>query len=195
MEKRKPRGVNGRNSNMSLEDKRRQWNVNLANRTLESLYGEIKIDENTTISKPLGRKTVVYNAQTLYEKGKEYFENIAETNEAGISVIPDIEDFCMFAKISRETFFKYRKSEDLALANVATMLSTAIANIKKQQALNGNINPTIFAIDFNNNHGYVQARTEVAVNQTISMQQIENNIADIADRIAMEEDGKIEEKI
>lgn len=195
MEKRKPRGVNGRNSNMSLEDKRRQWNVNLSKRTLESLYGEIKVDENTTVSKPLARRGVIYNAQTLYEKGKEYFENIAETNEAGISVIPDIEDFCMFANISRNTFLKYQKSEDLALANVASMLSTAIANIKKQQALNGNMNPTIFAIDFNNNHGYVQARTEVAVNQTISMQQIENNIADIADRIAMEEDGKIEEKI
>lgn len=194
MEKRKPRGFNG-NRNMSLEDKRRQWNINLSNRTLENLFGEIKVDENTTVSRSHGNYRVVYNADTLYEKAKEYFENIAETNENGIVVIPDIEDFCMFANISRDSFMRYRKSEDFRLSNVATMIATAIANIKKQQALNGNINPTVFAIDFNNNHDYVQARAEVAVNQTISMQQIENNIADIADRIAMEEDGRIEKKV
>lgn len=177
---------------IAVEERRRQWNIDLAQRTLESMYDRTQLDEDTIIDNKK-RKIVNYNAQELYEKAKEYFENIMETNENGVPIIPDIEDFCMFAKISRFKFLNYRRSEDVDLSETANNIANAIANFKKQNAFQGLINPTIFAIDFNNNHDYVQAKTEITMNSNVTMQQIESNIADIANRIPMDDIPQIEE--
>ena len=99
------RGVNCDNKPIDLQEQRRQWNSALAQRTLENLFGEVTIDENTTIQSSLQRAT--YNAETLYKKANEYFHNILDANESDLAIIPDIEDFCMYANISRATFKKY----------------------------------------------------------------------------------------
>ena len=49
--------------------------------------------------------------------------------------------------------------------------------------------------DMNNNHDYVQAKTETTINSTISLQQIESNIADIANRLPVEDIPLIEGEI
>lgn len=187
--RRKKRGydyTNGKGQ-MSLEERRKQWNINLANRALETMYDDIDFGDGVKV---LGkRKRVTYTADTLYAVGREYFTNIVEANENDVTIIPDIEDFCMFARISRGMFMQYRRSEDLDMQSVANNIATAIANCKKQSALQGTLNPTIFAIDFNNNHDYVQAKTELTLNQNVSLQQVETNIADIANRLPMMDEG------
>ena len=180
---------------LSTDEKRRQWNVNLAKRSLENMFGRIEMDGDYTINNRF-RRRITYTPETLYDIAQEYFENIVESNENGITIIPDIEDFCTFAHISRPVFLKYRRSDDPDMAEVANNIATAIASCKKQNAFAGLINPISFAMDMNNNHDYVQAKTETTINSTISLQQVETNIEDIANRIPMEdipllEGGKI----
>lgn len=189
----KKRGVKYDQKKLSLEEKRKQWNIDLANRTLEQMFGCVEVGEDEIINNRW-KKRVVYNAETLYEKGMEYFQNIVESNENNVVIVPDIEDFCMFAHISRTTFIKYRRGDDVELAEVANNIANAIASCKKQNAYQGLINPMAFMADMNNNHDYVQARTETTINSTISVQQVEANIADIASRIPMEDIPQIDTK-
>ena len=184
----KKRGVdydNGKKK-MSMDEKRRQWNVNLASRVLENMYGQIPYGDDFLINNNKRRK-VTYTAQTLYEVAQEYFENIVESNSNDVTIIPDIEDFCTFAHISRPVFLKYRRSDDPELAEVANNIATAIAACKKQNAYAGMINSLAFMQDMNNNHDYVQSKTETTINSNISLQQVETNIADIASRIPVED--------
>lgn len=191
----KKRGVDyTRGKKMSTEEKRRQWNVNLAERALENMFGQVPIDENGDVIDTRKKKRVNYTAETLFMKAQEYFENILETNKGGVTIIPDIEDFCTFANISRSKFIGYRRSDDINMAEVANNIATVIASIKKQNAFAGLINPVSFAMDMNNNHDYVQSRTETTINSNISLQQVETNIADIAGRLPVEDIPTIETK-
>lgn len=178
---------------LSKDEKRNQWNVNLAKRTLENMFGEMQIGDDVIIHNNRKRR-VTYTAETLYEKAQEYFENIIESNENGITIIPDIEDFCTFAHISRNAFINYRRSDNAELADVANNIATAIASCKKQNAFAGLINSLAFMQDMNNNHDYVQTRTESTINSNITVSQVEANIADIASRIPMEDIPFIEDK-
>ena len=82
---------------------------------------------------------------------------------------------------------KYRRSDDAEMAEVANNIATAIASCKKQNAYAGLINPISFAMDMNNNHDYVQSKTETTINSNISLQQVETNIQDIASRLPVED--------
>lgn len=177
-----------------MDEKRRQWNVNLANRVMENMFGQIQVGDDFLINNNR-RKRVTYTAQTLYEIAQEYFENIVEANSNDVTIVPDIEDFCTFAHISRPTFLKYRRSDDPELAEVANNIATAIASCKKQNAYAGLINSLAFMQDMNNNHDYVQSKTETTINSNISLQQVETNIADIASRIPIEDIPMIEGEI
>ena len=192
----KKRGVNyDPKKRMTLEEKRRQWNVELASRTLENMFGRVEVDDDTTIHNNGRRKRITYTPTSLYEKAEEYFENIMRANEDGIVIVPDIEDFCVFAHISRTLFIKYRRSDDIEMAEVANNIATAIASCKKQNAFAGLINPISFAMDMNNNHDYVQSKTETTINSNISLQQVETNIQDIASRIPVEDIPRLEGEI
>ena len=57
--------------------------------------------------------------------------NIVEANENEVTIIPDVEDFCVFANISRPTFLKYRRSDDPDMAEVANNIATAIVGSSK----------------------------------------------------------------
>lgn len=171
---------------MNTDEKRRQWNVDLARRNLENMFGRIESGDDFVINNRY-RRRVSYTPESLYEIAQEYFENIVESNENGITIVPDIEDFCTFAHISRAVFLSYRRSDDPDMADVANNIATAIASCKKQNAYAGLINPIAFAMDMNNNHDYVQSRTETTINSNISLQQVETNIEDIAKRIPMED--------
>lgn len=192
----KRRGVNtdGGRGKMSTDEKRRQWNVDLAKRTISNMFTDIQIDDDVVVQNKY-RKRVNYTPDTLLEKAREYFENIIEANENEVTIIPDIEDFCLFAHISRNKFIKYRRSDDEEMAEIANNIATAIAGCKKQNAYAGLINPIAFAMDMNNNHDYVQSRTETTINSNISLQQVETNIEDIASRIPVEDIPLIEGNI
>lgn len=179
---------------MNTDEKRRQWNIDLARRNLENLFGRVQVDDDYIINNRF-RRRISYTPETLYEVAQAYFENIVESNENGVTIVPDIEDFCAFAHISRPVFLNYRRSDDPDMAEVANNISTAIASVKKQNAYAGLINPIAFAMDMNNNHDYVQSRTETTINSNISLQQVETNIQDIASRIPMEDIPLIEGEI
>lgn len=189
----KKRGVNYDKKKMSLEEKRRQWNIDLASRTLENMFGVVQYDDDVIIHNKSKRR-VTYTPQTLYETAQEYFSNIMDANKEGVTIIPDIEDFCVFAHISRPIFMKYRRSDDVEMAEVANNIATAIASCKKQNAYAGLINPISFAMDMNNNHDYVQSRTETTIKSNISLQQVETNIQDIASRLPVEDIPLLEDE-
>ena len=189
----KKRGVRYDDQKLNLDEKRRQWNVNLAKRQLENMFGTVDIGDDVIVHNRY-KKRVTYTPETLYEKAREYFENIVEANENDVTIIPDLEDFCTFAKISRPVFLKYRRSDDADMSEVANNIATAIASCKKQNAYGGLISPLAFAMDMNNNHDYVQARQETTINSNISIQQIETNIADIASRLPVEDIPMLEKK-
>ena len=191
----KRRGVdttNGRKT-LSTDEKRRQWNIDLAQRTLENMFGQMDLGDDVIIHNRK-KKRVTYTPEQLVEQARLYFENIMEANQKGVTIIPDIEDFCIFAQISRPTFLSYRRSDDPDMAEVANNIATAIASCKKQNAYAGLVNPIAFAMDMNNNHDYVQSKTETTINSNISLQQVESNIADIASRIPMEDLPMLEKK-
>jgi hypothetical protein len=104
----------------------------------------------------------------------------------GTPIAPDIEDFCLFCKISRETFYKYRTGHQLDLNFCANQISNAIAMCKKQMAFDGQIPPVVFAIDFNNNHDYVQQKYQVDMHTSIEV-EAQDSINDIASRLPMQE--------
>lgn len=190
----KKRGVSvGREKKMTSDEKRRQWNINLAKRTLENMFTQVEVGDDVIIHN-LRKKVVNYTPEGLYQKAEEYFQNIIEANENEITIVPDIEDFCLFAHISRMKFLGYRRSDDAEMAEVANAIANAIAGCKKQNAYAGLINPIAFAMDMNNNHDYVQSKTETTINSNITMQQVETSIADIASRLPMEDIASIEDK-
>lgn len=172
---------------MTTDEKRRQWNIDLAKRNLENMFGRIVSEDGDYEINNHYKRRVSYTPEKLYDVAQAYFENIVEANENGITIVPDIEDFCTFAHISRNVFLGYRRSDDPDMADIANNIATAIASCKKQNAYAGLINPISFAMDMNNNHDYVQSRTETTINSNISLQQVETNIADIASRIPVED--------
>lgn len=89
----------------------------------------------------------------------EYFDYIGDSNDAGANLIPDVEGFCTFAGISRETLNDWQRSRPGEFSETIGDLKNAIASCKKQLALRGKIPPIVFATDFNNNHGYTQKQT------------------------------------
>jgi hypothetical protein len=69
---------------------------------------------------------------------------------------------------------------------VANNIRNSIAACKKQMALNGEIPPVVFAIDFNNNHDYVQSKNQVQI-QTSIERDAQDSIDDIASRIPIDD--------
>ena len=87
----------------------------------------------------------------------DYITYINDTfNSTGVELIPDIEGFCAFAGICRDTLIEWENSRPPEYSDTIKVLKTQIAAYKKQLAMRGKIPPVVFAIDMNNNHGYVQ---------------------------------------
>jgi hypothetical protein len=92
----------------------------------------------------------------------QYFDYIADSNTAGAKLLPDIEGFCAYAGICRDTLNDWERTRPGEFSETIKTLKNAIASFKKQLALKGKIPPIVFATDFNNNHGYTQ-KQEIAL--------------------------------
>lgn len=181
------RGVKNREPQIEHGQSREQWNMDMAQRALENLFPEISSDDgNTVVDYTHAYKYPKYNADTLARRAEEYFRDIYEKNAAGIPIIPDIEDFCNYCNMSRIYYVSLKQSSDIKLAFLCERINTTIASIKKQLAFDGHINPTVFAIDFNNNHDYVQARQQIEMKTTNLNIEAKDSIDDIALRIPTE---------
>ena len=94
--------------------------------------------------------------ESLINKYKEYLTYIYNNNNRGCNFIPDVEGFCSFARISRETLNTWESTRPPEYSDVIKVIKNDIASYKKQLGLNGKIPPIVLALDFNNNHGYTQ---------------------------------------
>lgn len=96
------------------------------------------------------------NIQDFIQVSQDYFNYLADCVEDQVFLIPDIEGFCVFAGIDRNTFNRWETNRGATWGDAIQTIKNQIAAVKKQLALTGKIPPMVFAIDFNNNHGYVQ---------------------------------------
>lgn len=94
--------------------------------------------------------------QDFMQMAQDYFNYLADCVEDKVFLIPDIEGFCVFLGIDRQTLAAWEKSRGATWSDAIQTIKNQIAAVKKQLALTGKIPPMVFAIDFNNNHGYVQ---------------------------------------
>ena len=88
------------------------------------------------------------------EKSLDGFFEWCESN----SYIPDVEGMAVYLDCSRETICQYEKLEEFS--DTIKKVKNKIAFHKKQGAMSGKINPTVFVFDFKNNHHY-NDKTEV----------------------------------
>ena len=95
----------------------------------------------------------------------EYFDYITDSNKAGAKLIPDIEGFCCYAGICRDTLYDWERTRNPDFQETIRAFKNAVASFKKQLALKGKIPSLVFMADFNNNHGYTQ-KQEVNVTAT-----------------------------
>lgn len=189
---RKQRGV--KNYEMiEHAQQRTQWNMDMAQRALENLFPEITTPDGTTVRDYNSIcKKPNYNAESLARRAEEYFQDIYHKNVDGCPIIPDIEDFCIFANMSRQTYFEYLHGTDLKMSEICSRINSCLALCKKQLAFDGHINPTVFAIDFNNNHGYIQQKSQIEIRSQNMNIEARDSIDDIASRIPMSEDWKVD---
>ena len=181
--KRKSRGVGYKE--LSLEDRMKQWNINMADRTLNKMFNHV--DKGDTLIDNRKFKPVHYTPNQLFEMANEYFYDIKEQNQNGIAIIPDIEDFCLFCNLSRHMFLKYRKSDDPEMFYVANLIANAIANCKKSLGWQGCLPEKLIELDFSNNHDYSK-RLEASLGAGFESQIVHNLTDEIASRLPLNED-------
>jgi hypothetical protein len=72
------------------------------------------------------------------------------------------------------------------MARIGNNVRTAISMCKKQLAFDGQIPPVVFAIDFNNNHDYIQAKNTLEIKAEYAV-DAQEQINDIASRLPQHE--------
>ena len=109
---------------------------------------------------PGGRPPKYPTPESFLNVIEEYFDYIDTIySDTGVDLIPDVEGFCSFAGISRDTLHDWQRSRGPEFSDIIIRLKNTIAGYKKQLAQKGKIPPIVFAMDMNNNHGYVQQNT------------------------------------
>lgn len=100
--------------------------------------------------------------EELQQKIIEYWEYLENANQNGVALIPDMEGVCSFLGISRTTFRTWERENFQGFAETLAQVRNDIAACKKQLGLQNKIPAIVMAMDFNNNHDYVQ-KQEVQV--------------------------------
>jgi hypothetical protein len=120
----------------------------------ESYFGEQKTATGATVR--TNRAPKYDTIEELHETIEAYWNKLENEALKNNPMIPDVENFCLFAMISRSTFIKWKtpgiKSE--AFREEVLRFETAIAAYKKQLMFRGEIPPVPALADLNNNHGY-----------------------------------------
>lgn len=119
------------------------------------------LDMTCAILKNLGGRPAVYpntetGLSTFIENSKGYFAYVQSVNanlEEKAQIIPDIEGYCLWLGITRETLRKYTNRNN-EWAEIIQLYKDGIACIKKELALRGKIPPMLAIFDLVNNHQY-----------------------------------------
>lgn len=135
-----------------------------------------------------GRPRKLETVEEFREVAERYINYIKERALDGVRLVPDIEGFCAFAGISRETLNNWETARLGAYSDTIKIFKNTIAAYKKQLAFSGEIPPIVFATDFNNNHGYTQAAQKIDLNVGKQAQELPT-AADIVQRLPVETGG------
>ncbi len=157
-------GVRINNYFETMKNVRQPENVNPETETQNTLLLNMidNIENITTTAEGIevkrgeGRPPKYPKVENLVDKYKEYLEYIYNNNQRGCNLIPDVEGFCSFARISRDTLNTWEHTRSAEYSDIIKVIKNDIASYKKQLGLNGKIPPIVLALDFNNNHGYTQ---------------------------------------
>ena len=94
----------------------------------------------------------------------EYVNGINQNIDLERKLIPDIENWCVFLGITRQTLFNY-EGRGGEWKDCIAYYKNAIASVKKQLAMNYKIPPMVYVFDATNNHHYVNSN-EFKLNAT-----------------------------
>ncbi len=136
-----------------------------------------------------GRPRKLETVEEFQQVAENYINYIRDKALQGVRLIPDVEGFCSFAGISRDTLNDWERTRPGVYSDTIKMLKNTIAAYKKQLAFNGEIPPIVFATDFNNNHGYTQAAQKIDLNVGKQAQELPT-AADIVQRLPIDTSGK-----
>lgn len=161
------RGVRINNYNESMRGRQSAENTEMEPPSVyletfrRGFFGEIPgKGEGDVVQARTGRPPKYPTIESFVDAVNDYITYINDTfNNTGVELIPDVEGFCAFIGIDRGTLIEWETSRPPEFSHTIKALKTQIAAYKKQLAMRGKIPPVVFAIDMNNNHGYVQQQT------------------------------------
>lgn len=86
-----------------------------------------------------------------------YWILLLDLAEHGHTVIPDVESLADFLGVTRSTLNRWRRGEDnLEFVDPVNMAYNEIAQVQKNLASQGKLNPIMTMANLNNDHGYIQ---------------------------------------
>ena len=135
--------------------------------------------------------------QMFIDVTRDYFTTLRECNTSGedFKVVPDIESWCAFLGISRQTLMTYNRRGG-AWSETIEYLKTCICSCKKSLADRGKIPPMVAIFDMINNHHYLNTsefRISTQVEQSpMTITRTSEEIMAQYDRNLLEEYGLIE---
>lgn len=145
------------------------------------IFGEEEAENGERVRHAGGRPRKYETVEELQEGIERYIDYIAVQNSAGVSLIPDVEGLALFLGISRSTLYEWQNTRPGEFSDTLKRTLTGIAAVKKQLGYNGKIPPLVLALDFNNNHGYVQQQ-KIEVSTSHKLEELPQK-ADIMRRL------------
>lgn len=119
------------------------------------------IDLEIERHKRIGRPPKFQSIEELSDAILGYWEYLKENIANGAEIIPDTEGLASFIGVSRDTLHEWERSNYRGFSDTIKTAKNSIGAINKQLAKQGKIPAVVFAIDFNNNHGYTQKQEVV----------------------------------
>ena len=122
---------------------------------------------------------------------QQYIDWLNTQAARGVDIYPDVEGFCSFCGTYRDHLSNLARRGSEPLRQIIKQTVNSFATWKKQAALRGEIPAVVFAVDFNNNHGYVQ-KPVVEFNQNTAVIDLPS-AADIKARLQAVNPPRIDE--
>lgn len=114
------------------------------------------------MANPVGRPPRFKNVQELEDLIFEWKEGF-KIGSLYFGEVPDVEHFCDHAGVWRDLLIEYEKKPEFS--DTIKQLKNYMYKRKKQLAMAGKMNATVYIFDAKNNHGYVDKQE---IDQNIS---------------------------
>ncbi len=138
-----------------------EYALKMLNYTMTSYFGEIETATGSIVR--TGKAPKYETVQELHLAIEGYFNKLTQAAINGAPHYPDVEDFCVYARISRETFNLWQQPgvKSSMFREEVKRFETSLAAYKKQLMFKGAIPAVPALADLNNNHGYTNQTSVV----------------------------------